>query len=253
MRVSFAGAVGGDAAGQAQIEELAREGVEVSGMVVDETHESVVSVILVDRANGSRTIFSSTGARPRFPAVPDLPDPAPHLLLLDTWMGAESVELAKNARAAGAHVLLDAGTLREDWREFVGVSDYAIVSEPFADALSGAGETEAALACLLARGPSHAAVTRGAKGVVAARKGSPEVLRVPAFEVRAVDTTGAGDAFHAGTAWGLLRGLPWEDSLIAGAAVAALKCRVAGGRMGLPKEEEVQKLLRTTPRADLDR
>ena len=63
-----------------------------------------------------------------------------------------------------------------------------------------------------------------------------------AFPVDAVDTTGAGDAFHAGAAWGLVQGMPWEECLVRGAAVAACQCRVRGARGGLPSPEAVAAL-----------
>ena len=72
--------------------------------------------------------------------------------------------------------------------------------------------------------------------------GSDEIFRVPAFSVPVVDTTGAGDAFHAGAAFALASGRPWADSLRWGAAVAALKCREAGARGGLPTAAETAAL-----------
>ena len=58
-----------------------------------------------------------------------------------------------------------------------------------------------------------------------------------------VDTTGAGDAFHAGAAWALLEGHPWGESLRRAAAVAAWKCRRPGARAGLPDRAEVLRFL----------
>ncbi|MGB9178468.1 MAG: carbohydrate kinase family protein, partial [Pyrinomonadaceae bacterium] len=53
------------------------------------------------------------------------------------------------------------------------------------------------------------------------------------------DTTGAGDAFHAGFLYGLLRGEEIETSLRLANATAALKCRSLGARTSLPKEDEL--------------
>jgi sugar/nucleoside kinase (ribokinase family) len=60
------------------------------------------------------------------------------------------------------------------------------------------------------------------------------VIRAPAYRVAARDTTGAGDAFHAGFIWGLLEGLEAEGVLRAAAAAAALNCRALGAQGGLP-------------------
>ena len=70
---------------------------------------------------------------------------------------------------------------------------------------------------------------------------------MPAFAVETVDTTGAGDAFHAGYACALARGEPFPRALRFGAAVAALKCRAWGGRAGLPTLAETAAFLAQAP------
>jgi sugar/nucleoside kinase (ribokinase family) len=58
------------------------------------------------------------------------------------------------------------------------------------------------------------------------------------------DTTGAGDAFHTGFLYGLLRGEDVESSLKMANAVAALKCRSLGARTALPRADELAEFLR---------
>jgi ribokinase len=70
-----------------------------------------------------------------------------------------------------------------------------------------------------------------------------EIFYVKGFEVKAIDTTGAGDVFHAGFIYGLLQNWEIVDILSFANAVAALKCRDLGGRKGIPTLEEVQKFL----------
>ncbi|MDI7261259.1 MAG: PfkB family carbohydrate kinase, partial [Thermodesulfobacteriota bacterium] len=55
-----------------------------------------------------------------------------------------------------------------------------------------------------------------------------------------VDTTGAGDVFHAGFIYGLLQHWEIEEILRFSNAVAALKCRDIGGRRGIPGLEETR-------------
>ena len=59
------------------------------------------------------------------------------------------------------------------------------------------------------------------------------------------DTTGAGDAFHAGFLWALLQNESVEDALKIANAVAALKCRSFGARTALPTKRELQEFLPT--------
>jgi sugar/nucleoside kinase (ribokinase family) len=68
-------------------------------------------------------------------------------------------------------------------------------------------------------------------------------LPVPAFRVAAVDTTGAGDAFHAGYAHALGAGAELPEALRSGCAVAALACTALGGRAGLPDRAALGRLL----------
>jgi len=74
------------------------------------------------------------------------------------------------------------------------------------------------------------------------------VLPVPAFVVPVLDTTGAGDAFHAGYAFARGCGKGFRACLDWGCAVAGLKCRDWGGRLGLPDVREVGTLLATGTR-----
>jgi ribokinase len=244
--VTWAGAVGSDALGREQLDELAAERVDVHGANVVAGAASFVSFILVDRATGARTIFSAPAGRPLAPAEgARIPAPRPHLVLVDGWGGRAQRRVAELARAAGIPVLLDAGSLRDEVLELVPLAEVVIASMPFADALSGDGRHDAALAALRAMGPRLVAVTRGKRGCVAAAEGSSEPFEVAALPVEAVDTTGAGDAFHAGAAWGLLRGRTWESALRFAAAVAACKCRRVGARDGLPRERDVERFLDT--------
>ena len=70
-----------------------------------------------------------------------------------------------------------------------------------------------------------------------------EILYVKGFEVNVVDTTGAGDVFHAGFIYGLLQNWEVVEILRFANAVAALKCLDLGGRRGIPTLGKVQKFL----------
>ena len=68
----------------------------------------------------------------------------------------------------------------------------------------------------------------------------------PAFQVDAVDTTGAGDVFHGAFMVGLIENWPLPKILEFSVAVAAMKCRGLGGREMIPNREEVVEFLRDT-------
>jgi sugar/nucleoside kinase (ribokinase family) len=84
-------------------------------------------------------------------------------------------------------------------------------------------------------------ITLGSRGSV--MFAGDKIISCPAVPVAVVDTTGAGDAFHAGYVFGLINKLPLEDTVRFASAAAALACRKVGGRAGLPTLSEVQDLL----------
>jgi sulfofructose kinase len=65
----------------------------------------------------------------------------------------------------------------------------------------------------------------------------------PAFQVQTVDTTGAGDIFHAGFAYALLQDWPLDRILEFSCAAAALNCTAFGARGGIRTVEEIEKLM----------
>jgi sulfofructose kinase len=68
-------------------------------------------------------------------------------------------------------------------------------------------------------------------------------LTVPAYPVRCVDSTGAGDVFHAGFIYGMLLDWSLERPLRFANAAAALKCTQVGGRPGIPTVAAAEALM----------
>jgi sulfofructose kinase len=63
-----------------------------------------------------------------------------------------------------------------------------------------------------------------------------------------VDTTGAGDIFHAGFIYGLLQGWPLDRQLEFACAAAALNCMAVGARGGIQTVEAIEELMATGTR-----
>ena len=120
-----------------------------------------------------------------------------------------------------------------------------ISSSNFPRRLTGLREEREALVELKSRLRSDALVgmTLGARGAVLYHEG--RFVESPALAVPGAcrDTTGAGDAFHAGFIHGLLDGRDLEECMRLGCAVAALKCRRLGARAGLPTPKELADFL----------
>jgi ribokinase len=97
---------------------------------------------------------------------------------------------------------------------------------------------------LLDRGVNNVILKLGSRGCLIAQSARPE-LRVPAFSVAAVDTTAAGDAFNAGFAVALMRGLEVSRSAIFASAVAAISVTRPGAQSSMPTADEVALFLKT--------
>jgi len=101
---------------------------------------------------------------------------------------------------------------------------------------------ERVVACIRERwGVPNVAMTRGRRGVYADCGG--ERFELPAFEVKAVNATGAGDAFAAGLALARARGAPWRQALETAMAVAALSVEVDSTWGSYPAPEALRAFL----------
>lgn len=149
---------------------------------------------------------------------------------------------ALSARAAGVHVVLNAAPARPLGKELLGIVDTLVVNEAELAAIAGpCADLEAAASALLTRGPREVLVTLGREGcLLAGREGS---IRVPAFQVDAVDTTAAGDTFTAAYAVALLEGRDPKARLRFASASAAVKVTRAGAQPGMPSRSDVEEFL----------
>jgi len=240
-----------DVPGQIQRRELLAAGVDISLSPTICGRESPKAVILVDEARAQRTIFWSRGDVPHLEsqlASPELLDEV-DLFYTDGHEAEVSILLARAARERGLPVVMDAGSVRSGSGDLVSGCTDVVSSRGFAPSLTGCSEPADALRALRDLGPSRVAMTFGGDGVLGLA--NDRLVPVPAFAVPVKDTTGAGDAFHAGYAFARAQGLEFRSCLEWGSAVAGLKCRDWGGRRGLPNVREVHRLLENGPRKPL--
>ncbi len=241
-KAALLSAVGDDERGGRILRELEAEGVDISACVRCDGATSPLSLVIADRAAGTRTILYAGGTM--ILRASDL-DPrlitGARVMLVDTDLLEATPGACRLARRVGVPVVLDAGEPKPTVHELLPLADYVVPPLATARWLTGVEEPEGAARALLKGRAKAVVVTMGAEGyVVATLEG---VRRGPAFKVDTVDTTGAGDAFHGAFALALAWGRPVPDAARFAAAVAALKCRAPGGRTGLPTLAEVEALL----------
>ncbi len=224
---------------------LERENVDISHVLARPGAKSATSAIIVD-GNGERLVAGEDDR--------DMPMSADWLPVRDiasagavlsdlTWREGTCAAF-REARAKRAPTLLDVdlggGKLLGD---VLDLTDYAILSAGAFEQFIEGADYEERLSWLVASGVRHAGVTRGAKGYLWKNRDGGRGYQA-AFPVDAVDTTGAGDAFHGAFAWALARGSADAECARIASAAAALKCRRLGARAGLPTALELDAFLR---------
>jgi sugar/nucleoside kinase (ribokinase family) len=241
LRSAYAGAVGDDDAAGRVLEPLREAGVDLSGVRTLAGLRTRAARIAVERRSGERHVWPLRD--PRLALPPDAIDAAQvrasRLLHLDAEHPAASLRAARLARAAGGAVMLDLDRSGPGVLELLEVADFSIVSDEFARWLSGVGSAAGGLRELVARGARLGVVTLGPRGALSLAARDAEPVRCDAFSVEVRDTTGAGDVFHAGFAFGLLQGWGRPRVLRAAHAAAALSCRAVGAQGGLPSRGEL--------------
>jgi sulfofructose kinase len=242
LRSRYAGKVGDDDAGRLQRDEFAREGVEAHLIEVPDC-ASQLAFIIVDQATGERTILWQRDDR-----LDLRPEELPRewirgsrLVHVDGHPCAPAAAAARWAREAGAMVTADLDNIYPRVEELLEHVDFMIGSRDFPERLLGVSNLFESLPEITRRFGCHAAgATLGRDGVLA--WDGTQFHYSPAFRIDAVDTTGAGDVFHAGFAFALLRGDALPAILEFSCAAAGLNCTALGARGGIRPVNEIERL-----------
>lgn len=251
MTTFMIGRVGGDSFGRELLESLQESGVKCDRILIDETTSSGIATIAVEDT-GENTIVIVPGANDRLnesdcDRLTDLlPNAAVLLLQLEIPLTAV-LAAAKKAHDAGVIVILDPAPARELPPELYSLIDIITPNETELSILTGIAVTDVetateAITKLQTLGVTTAIAKLGGKGVLCAR--GEEQFFVPAFEVEAVDTVAAGDAFNGALAVAIAQGLPLPEALRWGAAAGALTVTKPGAQSALPSRLTFDQFLR---------
>lgn len=239
LQTRYVGKVGDDAAARMQRDELARAGVE-SHLVEASATSSQIAFILVDQRSGERTVLWKRDPRLELQANELQRDwvVRSRLLLVDGHDTASAVMAARWAREAGIPVVADLDNLYTGVEGLLEHTDFMISSREFPARLLKVKDPLKSLPMISQRfGCKLCAVTLGMEGVLA--WDGNRFHYTPAFRVDAVDTTGAGDIFHAGFLFGMSQGWQLDRILEFGCAAAALNCTAPGARGGIRPLKEI--------------
>ncbi len=247
LRTRYVGKLGDDDAAALHRREFSRAGVEAQLVSVPEC-SSPQSLILVD-ASGERTVLCRRDERLIL---------QPHDLNREWIIKARALHVdghdtaaatlaARWARDADVITIADLDEAYPGVEELLDNIDYLIVSRNFPGQITGEPHLEDALRLMHKRyGCILTAATLGEEGVLA--WDGKRFLHAAAFHVPVVDTTGAGDIFHAGFIYSLLQNWPLQRQLDFACAAAALNCTAVGARGGIAPLTAIEELMATGSR-----
>jgi len=249
-RVGFVGTAGNDQLASLKVQSLQEDGVDLSYLVRREEPENQVVVVYVNQETGER-IFSGLHSFGSVSLQVDELDQAyitsASYLHLDGTHPEAALQAAQWMRIAGKKVSLDCAKSdgKKIWgklQELIPYTDILICGSGFGRALTGYADLWQAGEAMLSLGPQIVVQTEGKDGSYTLTAG--ERFHTPAFDVKVVDTTGAGDVFHGAYLVGLLRGWDLKKVALFASAVSAIKCNNLGGRTGIPTFEQTIAFLR---------
>src|SRR5262245_18281241 len=227
LRTRYIGTFGNDEHGRLIRSELEQRGIDTSHAVVRYAPNRH-AVILVDQGSGERTIVwqreSSLTLRPG-----DLSRDAiagARVVHVDNVDEDTAIAAARLGREAGAIVTTDIDQVTERTPDLVAAATLPVLAERVPQIPTGETDPRKALLALRQRHDGMLCVTRGPRGSMLLV--GNELHEAPAFEVSAVDTTGAGDVFRGALIYSLLRGDGPDVMLRFANAAAALSCTKEG-------------------------
>ena len=234
--------VGKDFFGKEIVEELEKVGVNTDYMKKD-GDETSVSTIISNVENGNRTIFNcplkNNCEEFVYPRNIDT-------ILVDGHekeASMKAIELYPDA-----NIIIDAGTYKEHLVDLIEKVDYLICSEDFAKQYTKIEKdyldveiAKEVFGKLRELNKNNIVVTLGEKGLMYEKEG--KINYIPAFKVKAIDTTGAGDIFHGAFAYCVANRYSFEESLRISSMASAISVETMGGQISIPKIETVKSRL----------
>ncbi len=245
-RAVLAGPMGGparvDENGDRVLKALARENVDCTACQRIDGLGTALSAIFMN-ARGDRTIVTYRDERIAA-AMPDDPEriaSATDAVLADNRYPDFVRPICEAARRRNLPVVLDGDRPTVEDDPLFRVASHVVFSWECLRETTGVADLAEGLKRIAGRTDAFLAVSNGPDDIVYLEDG--RVRRLPVFKITAVDTLGAGDAFHGGFVMALTQGRNEVDAMRFGAAVAGIKCTRIGGSAGAPTRAEVEAFL----------
>lgn len=253
-QISFHGVLGADASGAFCLKAMRDAGIDVSSLQPSHALRTGVTASLSTPQDRALVTFAGAMAELRAEDIGDAQlASATHLHIssyyLQKGLRPGCRDLFARATSAGLTTSLDPGfdpaqQWGDDLIETLREVDVFLPNEQELLAITACNDLQAALR-LVQNGRTHTVVKRGRQGCTSLHK--EQWLNVPAYPVKAIDTTGAGDSFDAGFLHAWLRQMPWLDCMRWGSACGSLSTRGVGGTTRQATASEALALMAETP------
>jgi sulfofructose kinase len=245
-KVAYVGKLGDDEEGKFCLKRLADFGVETKFVEIVNGGKTPVAYVFITADSGARSIIYERNALPGIAIDQRLKRLAlqSKVVLLDpevTYLGGQL-----KAVTDGNKLVYDCERWRKGIENVMKTADYFIPASEFLEAeelhFSGIPLRQKIINLnnIVA---GNLIVTHGEKGAYYITKDCLYHVAVP--EVKAVDTVGAGDNFHAAFALALARGFDLHEAVKFSVTVASLSCREYGGRNGIPDWQQARTVAET--------
>ncbi len=249
--VLILGCRGNDPLGQIMAAHYAAEGMSEKYVTVDPDVETASALIEIDETDGQNRILIMLAANERvdrarvMAAEADFADADVVLTQFETT--TDTVRAAKElANKYGKPFILNPAPYVDVPADLFAGVDYVTPNETEAAAFTGVAvespaDCRRAAAKFLDMGVKNVIITLGVRGVYYT-DGTRE-LTVPAVTVKAVNTTGAGDAFNGALATAIGEGMEIETALKFATCTSAISVTREGAAASMPRRDEIEALL----------
>ncbi len=246
-KVNFISKIGRDSYGDLAINSLKKNNINTENIIQDKNLQTGVAGILVDKKTGKNAINVIVGA-PSSLKVSEISNQIN--LIKKSKIFLTQLEIPKDvtlhclkiAKNSGCITILNPAPASEISKEFYKNIDYFTPNETEAEFYTGVkivneNDAKKAAAKLINLGIKKVIITLGDKGLFYS-DGKQEIY-LKAISVKAIDTTGAGDAFNGGLAFGLFKEKSIKECLELANKIAGISTTKLGAGDSMPYLEDI--------------
>lgn len=216
--------------------ELERHGVDISFAPRRADARPIRSVITVGPEGDRFIAYDDDVPHGTSEALADSTLAQAEVLLIDGY-ATHAETVVSRARELGLAVVADIEwTIGPATDRLMSLSNHLVLPLKFAQTYARETDPASILRKLWSDDRTAVVLTDGERGSYVRQAGDAVLWHVPAYEVKAIDTTGAGDCFHGAYAFALTQGKPPVACAVYATAAAAISVTGPGGRMALPDQ-----------------